>query len=286
MLSAPQTFYDKDPTGWFDWWNSDLMKYQSNCYSYAIGYPWTYFNLGTIINPGFRKNPYTVHKEQTIGDFANALVGDGLTFIKTDSIRDLPKLESTDYYLTAVFTTLVDCPGLLSGKQLEKFAKEKPFRERATVNYHIARQHDDGRWSGRNGAEGKVDFCMMSENGQHPAFCIIDGRPAFFVGYYSVPKSGLDIGIPRQLSDLSEKQLKDPRLLRHPKIIDALLNFNMDMKIEHFENTRFKYLEIMRNFVKILHHESGGWQADILNSLMDAHKTKWERMCEKILFLR
>ena len=289
MISILQNMYEKDKDAWLQWWNTDLLTYQSNCYSYAVTYPWTYFNLGEITNPGFGKNPNIRYKTQTIQDLGNAMVSDGLSFVKTEEFKDIPTIvKEQDCYLTAVFATLAGCDISMDKKSFDRFMNKKPFHKQTVRHYHIIRQHSDGTWSERNGAQGKVGPCKMSKDGKTPERFGIDKHPSFFVGYYSVPNTGLNFGIPAQLASM--KNPENLRLAKYNNIVSELIDFN---KIISFDGAREEKLAALRtltanypqfveHFLDTLKNTGGGWQKAIFNTLEDVNKSKTQLIFEKL----
>ncbi|MDL2296097.1 hypothetical protein LJC18_04815 [Lachnospiraceae bacterium OttesenSCG-928-E19] len=292
MMTILQDIYNKSPEAWTEFWNTDLITSRNNCYSYAVCNPWTYLNLGEIMNPGFGKNPNTCNKKQTIKDFMNALKSDGLTHVPTKDIRDIPILKSQEQYLTSIFVTLEDrINPIETEKEWNDFFNEKPYSQRIVKHYHIIRQHADGSWSERNGAEGKVSKTELFYNYKYPVVSAIDKCPAFFLGYFKVPTSGLDFGIPKQLNILHQKNYTNKRLKSHQEIVNYLYNFSrlssdqdsISTKKQTLDYIIRRYPEIISNFVEILKKDSGGWQNDIFNSLEYANKPFLHKVRDKFI---
>ena len=280
MLSVLQSLYDKSPQAWFDFLNHEVFCFQANCYTYALSYPWAFMNIGAGVNPGFSRDPNVHLKSRTVQEFINALVDDGLTLIKTESIKDAPPQPPpppSGHYLTAAFVTVknVTLP----------WRRKKSFEDKTLGHYHIMRQHADGSWTERNGNNGKVRQCDSPSACQ--ATIIIDNQPAFFVGYFSVPNSGLNFWVPRQLAQLENSA--DPRITKYPAPIKALIDFDRRISFSgtkaenkrNLEQLFLDYPDICSNLISLLENENRGWQKDILGALADANKGKLQQAVTK-----
>lgn len=294
MISILQDMYKNNPEKWMELWDQDFFTENSNCYSYAVCNPWTYFNLGEFMNPGFGKNPNIHQKKRTTYHLANGLISDGLTHIPTNGKKDIPKLKNQASYLVAVFVSLKDLNEHIPQSQLKQFLQEKPFSQREIKSYHIIRQHFDGTWSFKDGNEGTVKQAVTSPDGTYPVCSHINKSPAFFLGYFSIPTNGLNFGIPSQLYGLSDKINNQKRIKSHTDIVNYLIDFNRLLHIDDTQTGKKRtldclirgYPEIISNFGEILKKDNGEWQNDIFNSLEDAHKPLLHKVRDRFFIKR
>lgn len=276
MIADYNCLFKQDEKTWFSFWNLHEVTACSNCYSYAIGFPYTFFNLGGFMHPGFKNNPQIWEKreDRTINVFQKRLMADGLKPMHSKGYADVPAAPK-NHYLTAAFVTLTDLPEWCGVDYFNKhFRYGMPFAQRHVSNYHIVRQHADGRWSERNGLNGAVDWCMPAPDGNYPFVVAIESSPAFFVGYYAVPNTGLNIGIPKQLRDY---KTNDEKLMRHSDLVKTLIDF--DKEIEKITDCKqaVKLHADYADKLRVLLDETE-WDADIYSYLTDIKKSQFLRI--------